>query len=86
MWLKLYSRLLYLCPNLKTLKAYKNKFSEVFKAYKDDKQANSISWEARRTYKFYDAMDTWYHHNGAVMKHSSASSSDNADIGCVRKR
>ena len=82
MWLKLHSRLLCLCPNFKkTPKACKSKFSEVFKAYKDDKQANSISGETRHTCKFYDAMDTWYHQNGAVMKHISASSSDNGDIG-----
>ena len=83
MWLKLHSRLLCLCPNFKkTPKTCKSKFSEVFKAYKDDKQANSISGEAQHTCKFYDAMDTWYYHNGAVMKHIPESSSDNGDIGC----
>lgn len=83
MWLKLHYRLLCLCPNFKkTPKACKNKFNDPFKAYKDDKQANSISSEARHTCKFYDSMDTWYHHNGVVMKHISASSNDNVDIGC----
>ena len=83
MWLKLHSRLLCLCPSFKkTPKACKSKFSEVFKAYKDDKQANSISGEARHTCKFYDAMDTWYHQNGAVMKHILASSTDNVETGC----
>ena len=83
MLLKLHSWHLCLCPNFKkTPKACKSKFSEVFKAYKDDKQANSISGEVRHTCKFYNAMDTWYHQNGAVMKHISGSSSENVDIGC----
>ena len=74
----------YVCVQIlkKTSKACTSKFSEVFKAYKDDKQANSISGEVQHTCKFYDAMDTWYHQNGAVMKHISASSTDNVDNGC----
>lgn len=84
MWLKLYSRLLCLCPNffLKTPKACKSKFSEIFKAYKDDKEANSISRDVRHTCKFYNATDTWCHEIGTMMKHISTSSSDNVDIGC----
>ncbi|KAG0572580.1 hypothetical protein KC19_VG107200 [Ceratodon purpureus] len=77
MWLKLHSGLLCLIPNFKkTQKACKNKFLDVLKTYKEDKQANSISGESRHTCKFYDAMDTWYHHNGAVVKHISASIDD----------
>lgn len=77
MWLKLHSRLLCLQPNFKkTPKACKSKFNDVYKAYKDDKQANSISGESRHTCKFYDAMDSWYHQNGSVLKHVSASSND----------
>jgi hypothetical protein len=45
----------------KTSKAWKNKSSKIIKAYKDDKLTNSISGDARHTYKFYDAMDTSYH-------------------------
>lgn len=84
MWLKLYSRLLCLCPKffLKTPKACKSKFSEIFKAYKDDKEANSISRDVRHTCKFYNATDTWCHEIGTMMKHISTSSSDNVDIGC----
>ena len=77
MWLKLHSRLLCLHPNFKkTPKACKSKFNDVYKAYNDDKQASSISGESRHTCKFYDAMDCWYHQNGSVLKHISASSSD----------
>lgn len=83
MWLKFHSRFLCLCPNFKeTSKACKSKFSEIFKAYKDDKQANSISWEAHHTNKFYDAIETWYYQNKDVMKHILTPSSDNVDIGC----
>ena len=77
MWLKLHSRLLCLIPNFKkTPKACKSKFNDVYKAYKDDKQANNISGESRHTCKFYDSMDAWYHQNGFVLKHVSACSSD----------
>ena len=48
----------------------------MYKAYKDDKQANNISGESRHTCKFYDSMDAWYHQNGSVLKHVSACSSD----------
>ena len=65
-----------------TPKVCKSKFSEIFKAYKDDKQMNSISGEARHTCKFYDVMDTWYYQNRVAMKHISASSNDNGNIGC----
>ena len=77
MWLKLHSRLLCLQPTFKkTPKACKSKFNDVYNAYKDDKLANNISGESRHTCKFYDSMGTWYHQNGSVLKHVSASSSD----------
>ena len=72
---------MFVSESQKNTKACKSKFNEVFQAYKDGKQANSISGEARHTCKFYDAMDTWYHQNGVVMKHISASSNDNGYIG-----
>ena len=53
-----------------------NKFGDVLKANKENKQLNSIYEEALHACKFYDFMDTLYHYNGVVVKHIFASTSN----------
>jgi hypothetical protein len=39
---------------------------------KNDKITNAISGNDHREYPFYDALDSWWHQNGNVMKHVNA--------------
>jgi hypothetical protein len=45
------------------------KFNAIYKQYKDDKITNGISGNDRYECPFYDALDSWWHQNGNVMKH-----------------
>jgi hypothetical protein len=57
-WVKLHVRLLSLIPGLnKSAEACKKKFNTLFKQYKVDKMANSVSGEGRHECKFYDSID-----------------------------
>jgi hypothetical protein len=57
----------------KTPIACKHKFNPIYKQYKDDKIANEISSNDRDECPFYDALDSWWHQNGNVMKKVNAS-------------
>jgi len=52
----------------KTSIAYKHKFNPIYKQYKEDKIANEISSNDRHECPFYDALDSWWHQSGNVMK------------------
>jgi hypothetical protein len=53
--------------------ACKHKFNASYKQYKNDKIVNGISSNDHHECPFYDALDSWWHRNGNVMKHVSAS-------------
>ena len=77
MWHKLHARLLAQIPLFKKSHgACKKKFNSLFKTYKDDRIANTISGESRHESKFYDEFDTWFSHTGSVKKHVIASATD----------
>jgi len=78
MWLKLHSKLVCTLPNFqKTPKDCKKKFNDVYEAYKEDKRRDNISGGSHHgCCKAYDCIVTWYHQNGFVPKHVSASFSD----------
>ena len=65
----------------RTAEACRKKFETVFKSYKEDKLANSVSGNDRHECKFYDSLDQWWHQAGSVMKHVSATTmnSTNSD-------
>ena len=77
MWHKLHARLLSQIPVFK--KSYvvcRKKFDSLFKTYKEDKMANTISGESRHESKFYDQFNTWFSHVGSIKKHITASTND----------
>ncbi len=47
---------------------YKWKFNAIYKKYKDDKNAKRILGNDHHECPFYDALDSWWHHSGNVMK------------------
>jgi hypothetical protein len=51
--------------------ACKHKFNAIYKQYKNDKVANETLGNDRRECPFYDALDSWWHWSGNVMKHVS---------------
>ena len=57
----------------------RKKFENIFKSYKKDKLANSISGNNKHECKFYDSLDQWWHQAGSVLKHISATT-DNANV------
>jgi hypothetical protein len=80
-WVKLHARMLALIHGLnRSVEACKKKFNTLFKQYKVDKMANSVSGEGHHECKFYDSTDQWWHQTGTVMKHVSASANDNDHI------
>jgi hypothetical protein len=80
-WMKLYACLLALIPRLnRSIETCKKKFNTLFKQYKVDKMANSVSGEGHHECKFYDSIDKWWHQIGTVMKHVSASTNDSDHI------
>jgi hypothetical protein len=48
------------------------KFNAIYKQYKNDKIANGISSNDHHECPFYDALDSWWHRSGNVMKHVNA--------------
>jgi hypothetical protein len=48
------------------------KFNAISKQYEYDKITNGISSNDRHGCPFYDALDSWWHRSGNVMKHVSA--------------
>ncbi len=42
--------------------------------------ANNISGNDRHESKFYEAMDEWWHQAGQIMKHVSATTTDQTDV------
>jgi hypothetical protein len=52
----------------KTSITYKHKFNPIYKQYKEDKIANEISSNDHHECLFYDALDSWWHQSGNVMK------------------
>jgi hypothetical protein len=80
-WVKLHARLLVLIPGLnRSTEACKKKFNTLFKQYKVDKMANSVSGEGRHECKFYDSIDQWRHQTSTVMKHVSTFANDSDHI------
>lgn len=65
----------------RTAEACRKKFEMVFKQYKEDKLANSISGNGRHECKFYDSIDHWWHQAGSVMKHVSATTMESTSVG-----
>jgi hypothetical protein len=47
------------------------KFDAIYKQYKDDKIVNKISSNDCHQCLFCDALDSWWHRSGNVMKHVS---------------
>ena len=58
----------------------RKKFENIFKSYKEDKLANSISGNNRHECKFYDSLDQWWHQARSVLKHVNATTMDNANV------
>ncbi len=80
-WVRLHARMVVMLPKFnRTAVACRKKFKTIFDAYKEDKLANGISGNNRQEGKFYDALDEWYHQAGQVMKHVSATTTDNVEI------
>jgi hypothetical protein len=78
-WVRLHARMVIMLPKFnRTAVACRKKFKTIFDAYKEDKLANGISGNNRQEGKFYEALDEWYHQAGQVMKHVSATTTDNA--------
>jgi hypothetical protein len=77
---KMYGKRLFF-EDLEVRDACRKKFEMVFKSYKEDKLANSISGNDRHKYKFYNSLDQWWHHAGFVMKRVSATTMDSTS-GC----
>ena len=66
----------------RTAEACRKKFKTVFKQYKEDKLANSISGNDWHECKFYDSIVHWWHKaDHSVMKHVSATTMDNTSVG-----
>ena len=63
----------------RTTERYRKKF-DIFKFYKEDKLANSISGNNRHECKFYDSLDQWWYQVGFVLKHVSATTTNNANV------
>jgi hypothetical protein len=51
----------------------KRKFNTIYEQYKDDKIVNKISSDDCHECPFYDALISWWHWSGNVMKHVSIS-------------
>ena len=80
-WLKLHARLIAVIPRLnRTAEACKKKSNSLYKLYKEDKLVNGISGSDRRTCKFYDSFDQWWHQTGTVMKHVTAFANDSMNV------
>jgi hypothetical protein len=48
--------------------SYKWQFNAIYKQYKDDKITNGILGNDYYECPFYDALDSWWHQSGNVMK------------------
>jgi hypothetical protein len=60
----------------KTPIAYKRKFNAIYKQYNNDKVTNGILGYDHHECPFYDALDSWWHWSGDVMKHVSVSTNE----------
>ena len=57
-WIRLQARMLAAFPGFsRTTEGCRKKFENIFKSYKEDKLANSISGNNRHECKFYDSLD-----------------------------
>ena len=57
-WIRLQARMLATIPGFShTTEGCRKKFEKIFKSYKEDKLANSISGKNRHECKFYDSLD-----------------------------
>jgi hypothetical protein len=65
---------------LRTSIVCKWKFNAIYKQYKDYEIANEISSNDCHECPFYDALDSWWHGNGNVRKHVSASTNESKEI------
>ncbi len=54
---------------LRTPIIYKWKFNAIYKKYKNDKIENEILDNDHHECPFYDALDSWWHQSGNMMKH-----------------
>ena len=64
----------------RTIEGCRKKFENIFKSYKEEKLANSISGNNTHECKFYDSLDQWWHQARSVLKHVSATTTDNANV------
>jgi hypothetical protein len=80
-WLKLHTQMLAsIFRFLKTLITCKQKFNTIYKQYKDNKIVNKIASSDLHKCPFYDALDSWWHQNGNVMKHVSTYANETKEI------
>lgn len=80
MWLKLHARMVALiCGFTQTVVACKKKFNAIYKQYKEDKIAIGILGNDRHECRFCESMEQWWHQNGNVMKHITASANDSSE-------
>jgi hypothetical protein len=56
------------------------KVNAIYKQYKDYEIAKKNSSNDCHKCLFYDALDSWWHRNGNVMKHVSASTNQSKEI------
>jgi len=65
---------------LRTSIVCKWKFNAIYKQYKDYEIANEISSNDYHECPIYDALDSWWHRSGNVMKHVNVSTNESKEI------
>lgn len=74
MWSKLQMRMMSLIPGFtRSSLACQRKFNALIKQHKKDVLDMKQSGKDHHSYKFYNILDRWWHTNGTVMKHVTAS-------------
>lgn len=82
MWSKLQIRMMSLIPGFaRSSLACQRKFNALIKQHKKDVLEMKESGREHHSYKFYDILDRWWHTNGTVMKHVTASLNDTESLG-----
>ncbi|XP_024382268.1 uncharacterized protein [Physcomitrium patens] len=82
MWSKLQMRMVSLIPGFqRSGLACQRKFNALIKQHKKDILELKESGRERYNYRFYDILDRWWHTNGTVMKHVTASPNDSESLG-----
>lgn len=82
MWSKLQMRMVSLIPGFqRSGLACQRKFNALIKQHKKDILELKESRRECYNYRFYDILDRWWHTNGTVMKHVTASPNDSESLG-----